>query len=601
MLKELLSLLVITAGRGTTGAAGFVTRPQIEAAIEKLGTKPGVLISHSAVPMETQCMGVDFGPLTPVHEKCPTKALPATAKIRIHGTHNQPRSSGNKSRVVTSLISKHVADVMDIEKEHGPPQDMGGSYHKEVDIAGKVDTAVKFDTELTQKAYVDYCTQLDKIPESEIAKLGKMSDDANLAGMDGVIGINAMNFSTSIGFPCKGPKTQLVEKSDRTVKGITCPRDVDPIVLEEVKKMEAKLLKGESINAIFKGALKDEPVKVTKKKCRVFAAANFAFVMLVRKYYLSLAALCQRNKILTECAVGTVVQSPEWTELYNHIGKHGWDRAIAGDYAKFDGRMSPQFMLMAFKLLIRLAEKSGNYDADDLTIMRGIATEISYPTYDYFGTLVQFMGSNPSGHPLTVIINSLVNSLYMRYTYYAIARKKRWWKVPLYSDIVSLMTYGDDNIMTVKKGYDDYNHTAIAAEFSEVGITYTMAEKDAESVPFVNLKDASFLKHFAVYDEELGLYRSPVEDSSIAKMLHTHLKSEVLSKEQSSAEAIQNVALKYFENGKEVYDKRVEQLREVAKRAGLSTYVGPIMSYEERMQWYKEKFGLDSSADVTTQ
>jgi hypothetical protein len=589
------------AGRGTTGAAGFVTRPQIEAAIEKLGTKPGVLISHSAVPMETQCMGVDFGPLTPVHEKCPTKALPATAKIRIHGTHNQPRSSGNKSRVVTSLISKHVADVMDIEKEHGPPQDMGGSYHKEVDIAGKVDTAVKFDTELTQKAYVDYCTQLDKIPESEIAKLGKMSDDANLAGMDGVIGINAMNFSTSIGFPCKGPKTQLVEKSDRTVKGITCPRDVDPIVLEEVKKMEAKLLKGESINAIFKGALKDEPVKVTKKKCRVFAAANFAFVMLVRKYYLSLAALCQRNKILTECAVGTVVQSPEWTELYNHIGKHGWDRAIAGDYAKFDGRMSPQFMLMAFKLLIRLAEKSGNYDADDLTIMRGIATEISYPTYDYFGTLVQFMGSNPSGHPLTVIINSLVNSLYMRYTYYAIARKKRWWKVPLYSDIVSLMTYGDDNIMTVKKGYDDYNHTAIAAEFSEVGITYTMAEKDAESVPFVNLKDASFLKHFAVYDEELGLYRSPVEDSSIAKMLHTHLKSEVLSKEQSSAEAIQNVALKYFENGKEVYDKRVEQLREVAKRAGLSTYVGPIMSYEERMQWYKEKFGLDSSADVTTQ
>jgi hypothetical protein len=287
--------------------------------------------------------------------------------------------------------------------------------------------------------------------------------------------------------------------------------------------------------------------------------------------------------------------------LYNHIGKHGWDRAIAGDYAKFDGRMSPQFMLMAFKLLIRLAEKSGNYDADDLTIMRGIATEISYPTYDYFGTLVQFMGSNPSGHPLTVIINSLVNSLYMRYTYYAIARKKRWWKVPLYSDIVSLMTYGDDNIMTVKKGYDDYNHTAIAAEFSEVGITYTMAEKDAESVPFVNLKDASFLKHFAVYDEELGLYRSPVEDSSIAKMLHTHLKSEVLSKEQSSAEAIQNVALKYFENGKEVYDKRVEQLREVAKRAGLSTYVGPIMSYEERMQWYKEKFGLDSSADVTTQ
>jgi len=32
-------------------------------------------------------------------------------------------------------------------------------------------------------------------------------------------------------------------------------------------------------------------------------------------------------------------------------------------------------------------------------------------------------------------------------------------------------------------------------------------------------------------------------------MLHAHLESDVLSMEQSSAEAISNVALKYFECG----------------------------------------------------
>jgi hypothetical protein len=583
------------AGRGTTGAAGFITREQIKAGIADLNARPGVLVSHSATPLETTSMGVEFGPLTAPHEKCPTNDLTADAKIRVFGSHNQPRSTP-KSAVVTSLISGAVKEVMKIEKKHGPPKQMGDARHKVVDLAGKVDTATKFDTEFTQKAYVDYCAKLDTIPKEELARVGKISDDANLAGLDGVLGVNAINFSTSIGFPWTGPKTQLVEVSDRKVEGISCPRDVNPMILEEVAKMEKKLLKGESINAIFKGALKDEPTKLNKDKVRVFAAANFPFVFLVRKYYLTLAALCQRNKTITECAVGTVVQSPEWTQLFEHIGKHGWDRAIAGDYAKFDGRMSPQFMLMAFKLLIHLAEKSGNYDADDLVIMRGIASEISYPTYDYFGTLVQFMGSNPSGHPLTVVINSLVNSLYMRYVYYAIAREKRWWRVPRFDQVVSLMTYGDDNIMTVAKGYDDFNHTAIAAKLAEVDIKYTMADKDAESVPFVNLADASFLKHYAKYDEELKLYRSPVEEDSIAKMLHSHKKSDVLSMEQSSAEAIQNVALKYFEFGREVYTQKVAELQKVAQLSGIAGYVGPIMDYDERMKWYVEKFGLESQS-----
>lgn len=584
------------AGRGSTGAAGCVSRKQLLETINELDKMPGVLISHSAEPFMTDRLGVDVGPLTAPHEKCPTRGLPATANIRVHGSHNQPRASNNKSAVVTSLISGAVTSIMGIEKQHGPPKDMGARRHKEVDIAAKTTPATMFDADLSQKAFEDYKTRLTGLPMEEIKKVGKISDDVNLAGLDGVLGINAMNFKTSVGFPLKGPKTQYVSKSDRIVEGITCPRDVDPMILDEVERMVDMLKSGKSINAAFKGSLKDEPTKIGKDKVRVFAAADMAFVMLVRRYFLSLAALVQRNKIIFECAVGTVVQSPEWTELFEHIGKNGWDRAIAGDYAKFDGRMSSQFMLMAFRLLIDIAEKSGNYDAEDIKVMRGIATEISYPTYDYFGTLVQFAGSNPSGHPLTVVINSLVNSLYMRYAYYSIARKKGWWKVPPFDKGVSFMTYGDDNIMTVSKGFEDFNHTAIAAELAEVDIKYTMAEKDAESVPFINLSDASFLKHYAVYDDELGLYRAPVEEGSIAKMLHTHLKSDVLSMEQSSAEAIQNVALKYFECGREVYAEKVEQLREVARVTGLSGYVGPIMDYDERLQWYREKFALESQA-----
>lgn len=581
------------AGKGTHGAAAFVTRNEIEAACVDLDQRPGVLLSHSAKPFDTTIADIDVGPLTTPNFKCATRDLPKDSKIIIHGEHNQPRSSPS-SAVVTSVISKAVKEVMNIDKMHGKPIDMSGRDHKVVDILKKTTTASRFETPLVQAAYSDMRRRVFKgLTKSELAKIGKVSIDVNLAGLDGVLGINSMNFQTALGFPWRGPKHKKVQKSDRVVPGITCPRDCDEDILEQVEEVKARLLAGESINSVFKGSLKDEPTKLGKKKVRVFAAANIVMIILCREYFLSLAAFMQRNKNLTECAVGTVVQSPEWTELFEHIGKYGWDRAIAGDYASFDGRMSAEFMLAAFKLMIEIAKESGNYDEEDLMIMRGIASEISYPTYDFFGTLVQFFGSNPSGHPLTVVINSLVNSLYMRYVYYKIARDDGWWKTPDFDQVVSLMTYGDDNIMTVKKGFDAYNHTRIAHEFELVGITYTMADKEAASIPFIDLKDASFLKHFAVWDDDLGLYRSVIEESSIAKMLHTHLRSKVLTMEQSSAEAIQNVALKYFEFGEGVYKERISQLKEVAEVAGISGYLGQLKTYGEMRDWYKQKFELD--------
>ena len=584
------------AGKGRLGGSGTLLLSDYLSAKKKLMSRPSVLISHSSTPFETKIQDVDVGPLKAPHEKCVTRSLPLGSKIKVIGAHNQT-SSTPTSKVVTSLISPAVTSIMGIEKQHGKPRGMSDVRHKEVDIAGKVDTVYEVDQNRLDRAFVDYSTTiLGALSEKELNQVRIISDDANLSGLDGVLGINAINFASSRGFPHTGPKTNIVELSDRVVSGISCVRDAPPELWGEVAHLEDVLAAGKRINAMFKGSLKDEPTKITKDKVRVFAACNFAMILLVRKYFLSLAALVQRNQKLFECAVGVVQQSPEWTDIFEHIGKYGWERGIAGDYAKFDGRMSARFMLAAFKILIAIAEKSGNYSERDLTIMRGIATEITYPTYDYFGTIVQFFGSNPSGHPLTVIINSLVNSLYMRYAYYTIAKEEGWWRTPQFREVVSLMTYGDDNIMTVKKGYSDINHTRIAEVFASMGITYTMAEKDAESVPYIHLSEASFLKHFAVFDDELGLYRCPCEEGSLAKMLHTHLESDVLSKEQSSAEAINNAALKYFEFGREVYEEKRDQLMQVARETGIMGYISDLPSYDERLDWYRSKFELEKRA-----
>lgn len=576
------------AGKGSFGCAGFLARQQLIDGISQLNKAPTILASHSATPFPSQIGGVDIE-LSAPHEKCVTNELPSDAKCKVFGGHGFARGNPS-SKVVVSMISSTVKEVLGLERIHDKPCEMGHIRHKEVDIIDKVDTAYKFQGDSVDRAVVDYRDSiLDGMTDEMYESLGVLPLDVVLSGIDGVQGVNAMAFKTSAGFPFRGTKEQFVQLSDRFVEGISCPRDVDPLIVEEMTRLEDELASGNRVNMVFKGALKDEPTQIGKTKVRVFAGCNFAATMLVRKYFLPLSALMQNHKKLFECAVAINPMSPEWTDLMTHIYRFGEDRVVAGDYKSFDRRMSPRFMLAAFKILITVAEKSGKYDERDLMIMRGLATEITNPTYDYFGTLIQFFGSNPSGHPLTVVINSIVNSLYMRYCYFEIAKQEKWWKVPRFNQVVSLMTYGDDNIMSVKKGYDSYNHTRVAGVLADAGITYTMADKEAESVPFINGADAGFLKRDAVWDPELKLYRAKLDEKSISKSLHAHIESKVITEQQHSAEAIIGAMDEYFEYGRKTYEIRRSELHKVAHLTGLQGLVGELMTYDDQLDRFCER------------
>lgn len=178
----------------------------------------------------------------------------------------------------------------------------------------------------------------------------------------------------------------------------------------------------------------------------------------------------------------------------------------------------------------------------------------------------------------------------MRYCYFEIAKEEKWWNVPAYNKVVSLLTYGDDNIMSVKAGYNGYNHTKIASVFAKSGITYTMADKEAASVPFINGSEAGFLKHEAIWCDELQLYRARIDEDSIAKTLHAHIESKVLSEDQHSACAITDVADKYFHFGREKYTERMVQLTQVARDCNILGLVGELPTYDEQLDVYRRKY-----------
>lgn len=281
-------------------------------------------------------------------------------------------------------------------------------------------------------------------------------------------------------------------------------------------------------------------------------------------------ALIQNNRFAFEAGPGTIAQSTQWQDIYKYLTKFGEERIVAGDYSKYDKRMPPCLILAAFDILIELCSMSGRFTSTDITIMRGIASDTAYPYVDYFGDLVQFFGSNPSGHPLTVIINSLVNSLYVRYSYMSLNPKKECYS---FQDNVRLFTYGDDNIMGVSPDVPWFNHTTLSQALSWLDIKYTMPDKETESVPYIHIKDATFLRRSWRWDEDVGALVCPLEHDSIEKMLMVWTRSKSIVEEQQCIATVASANMEYFWYGKQIYEEKQKMLRSMIEELGFSSWI----------------------------
>lgn len=241
--------------------------------------------------------------------------------------------------------------------------------------------------------------------------------------------------------------------------------------------------------------------------------------------------------------------------------------------------MPPSIILGAFRIIYRICVAAG-YTQEDLRVVWGIAEDTAFPLVDFNGDLIEFFGSNPSGHPLTVIINSLANSIYMRYAYLICNPKK---EAQSFKENVRLMTYGDDNVLTVSPKINFYNHTTIQNALASVGITYTMADKEAESVPFLPMSQISFLKRKWVFDDDVGAYLCPLEEESIIKSLMVNTFSKHIPVEKHIICVIGSANNEYFFHGKEVFKQQQQLLKKIVSEHGLESWLeeSTFLSYDE--------------------
>lgn len=486
----------------------MLTKEIISKVREVMGAKISTLQSNAPILLDARDAQIH---LQPLHYKSPFRYI-QEGTATVYGSIPVARSSF-KSDVVDTAIRTAVEKrgyVCDV----GAPCLRGWEpwSHAIKDIVQQ-----KF---VADQQTIDQCVEsfsdeiLANLPADQLGDICVLEDLAVVNGLPGVRFIDKMKRNTSMGFPYNKKKSFFLTKPQPFDIWQDCV-DFDDKFYSRVQTIIDRYRSGDRHMPVFTGHLKDEAMKLVKilaKKTRVFLIGPSDWAFVVRKYLLGFVRVVQNNKYVFEAAPGTNATSPEWETMYKYLTHFGEDNMVAGDFSKFDKRMSAQWILAAFQVIEKLWRRSPHWKEEYSNIIRGIASDTAFPLCIMNGDLVQFWGSNPSGHPLTVIINSLVNSLYMRYAWV-----KSGHDLCAFKKHVHLMTYGDDNVMGIDKNVPTFDHTVIQERLAEIGVVYTMADKERESIPRINISEISFLKRFWRWEPELQQHVAQLEEASLAK------------------------------------------------------------------------------------
>jgi hypothetical protein len=326
----------------------------------------------------------------------------------------------------------------------------------------------------------------------------------------------------------------------------------------------------------------------------LFEAAPFWYVYLMRKYTLSVSAFIMRHRLSFNTAVGANVHSTDWQDIFDHLHNFKSGKYIAGDYKAFDKNMPSEVLLAAFSCILLIAQMSGNYTDQDLYVMQGIQTDLVYPLLEFDTLMVKVFNSHCSGNSLTVILNNFANLLYIRCAYFSMYNS-----LPPrpFAQSVNIIVYGDDNVAEVHNDETLFNHTTCSNELAKFGIEYTMADKEAESVPFITISDVDFLKRRFLYCDTLGLVVAPLALTSIAKSLHFQVLSKGcdMGPRHLISDILRNTFDEIWCHGKDVYDRVAIQLYDVVLYHGLQHLVGPYADFTQHSLVMRKRFNIENT------
>jgi len=320
------------------------------------------------------------------------------------------------------------------------------------------------------------------------------------------LGVVPLCRSTSPGYPYICQQRKLPGKREWF-------GDSDYIYSDEIRKDVEKRIQNARVGirteTIWIDTLKDErrPIeKVDANKTRVFSVGPQDYIIAVRMYFGAFVGHIMKNRVKNEICVGINAYSSEWTDLVYRLREVG-TKVIAGDFSNFDGSL-----LLDILRNICIQINKWYSDGNDL-IRITLFEEICNGIHSCRGHVYSWTHSQPSGNPLTVIINSIFNSIIMRLAFMEVGGS-----LMDYDKNIRMQNFGDDNLFSVSEEWiGKFNQVTITQALATFGLTYTDEGKSGEIVPYRSLNEVSFLKR-GFRRLPCGTYRAPLALSTITEM-----------------------------------------------------------------------------------
>lgn len=502
-------------------------------------------------------------------------SVPLNAGLMVYGRTDLQNSSGGKNKIIPSAFFDYVPHrtlPTAMTKINGVDPMLKGllKYGKEVP---------RIDYTLINRAIADvknnYYVNGDRLNMDDFTRV--LSFEEAVLGVEGEEFITPINRGTSLGYPyalhTKMPgKREAFGTDEWTLNSrlaIKIRKDVEQLVDDCRNGIQRGVYWADTLKA-ERRTIK----KVEEGKTRVFTAGPVHFTIAFRQYFIGFAAWIMHGRNRNEISVGTNVFSQDWSDIVRKLAsraltQHGLN-VVAGDFSNFDGSLSSQ-ILWAILESINEWYDDGEENA---TIRRTMWMHIVHAMHVNRDIVYQTTHSQPSGCPITAILNSIYNSVVVRISYLICARRhyqetnEDYCSMKCFNDHVAMVSYGDDNLIGISEtilGW--FNQVTIAEAMLEIGHEYTDETKTGNIVPIRDITDVAYLKRKFVWDERLNRYKAPLDLEVVQEIVQW-------TKAGTGADSITltnlDVTMRELSlHSEEVFNKYLGMLRKVCKEKNI--------------------------------
>jgi len=382
-----------------------------------------------------------------------------------------------------------------------------------------------------------------------------------LNGVKGDDFVKRMDMTTSAGWPwnsipgMKG-KSPLIQRVGGASEDFCI---VDDKLQAAVDQRWNQAKNGKLSPSLWVDTLKDERRtldRIRNAKTRVFTIPPVDFTIVCRRLFGAFASAFYHSRLKTPSAVGIDPGSFEWTAVYNKL-QNVSSRGFSGDFSGWDGNLSPQFMESVCNIINAWYGDAEVYQR----ARRVIFEEIIHTPQCALNEVYYTHQGNPSGNPLTVIINTILHIMGKVYIYYKVAPAEynSW---PIFCQKVAMVIYGDDGAYTLNpEVLPFFNPKVCMDEYKLLNLEFTNAKKTGPP-EMQSLDDFTFLKR-GFRDDGFGRKLATMDIQTITELTNWTRTCADLTLEQASLMNLNDSLSFMYAYGKKQFDVHREKIKSV--------------------------------------